>query len=291
MSRTPEVDLHLHTTASDGRLGPARLIDQVAATALKVVAITDHDTTDGLAEAFERAALHPHLRLIPGIELSAESGDSEVHLLGYFIDVADPELQSLLGRMREARVDAARRTVEKLAMLGVGVEWRRVQELANGAIGRPHIARAMIEAGHVKSMQEAFERYLGDDGVARVPREKLSALDALALVHRVGGAAAIAHPRTVAEIDRVVAELAGAGLDGIEVFAEKYMPDQRAQYRALAKRYGLLECGGSDYHANGNEGEIVPGAPGVLAPQLEVVGQLEARAARAAPGRYRRAGV
>jgi predicted metal-dependent phosphoesterase TrpH len=291
LSRTPEVDLHLHTTASDGRLRPAQLIDQVAATALKVVAVTDHDTTDGLADAFERVARHPHLRLIPGIELSAESGDSEVHLLGYFIDVSDPDLQGRLARIREARIDAARRTVEKLATLGVRVSWQRVQELANGAIGRPHIARAMIEAGQVRSMQEAFERYLGDDGVARVPREKLSALDALALVHRVGGAAVIAHPRTVAEIDRVVAELAGAGLDGIEVFAEKYMPDQRAQYRALAKVHGLVECGGSDYHANGNEGEVVPGASGVLGPPLEAVSQLEARATRAAPDQPRRAGA
>jgi predicted metal-dependent phosphoesterase TrpH len=291
LSRAPEVDLHLHTTASDGRLRPAQLIDQVAGTTLKVVAITDHDTTNGLAEAFERVASHRQLRLVPGIELSAESGGSEVHLLGYFIDTADPELQGRLARMRMSRVDAARRIVEKLATLGVAVSWQRVQELANGAIGRPHIARAMIEAGHVRSMQEAFERYLGDDGIARVPREKLTALDALALVHRVGGAAVVAHPRTVNEIERVIAELAAAGLDGIEVYAEKYMPDQRAQYRELARRYGLLECGGSDYHANGNEGEVVPGAPGVLGPPLEVVGQLEARASRAASGRAHRAGT
>ena len=149
----PQVDLHLHTTASDGRLTPARLIDQVAATGLRVIAITDHDTTEGLGEAFAQAARYPPLRLIPGIELSAESGGSEVHLLGYIIDIEDAEFQAELARMRDSRVDAARRTVEKLATLGVRISWQRVQELANGAVGRPHVARAMMEAGYVKSLQ------------------------------------------------------------------------------------------------------------------------------------------
>jgi predicted metal-dependent phosphoesterase TrpH len=284
----PQVDLHLHTTASDGRLAPSRLIDQVAATALKVIAITDHDTTGGLDEALAQAARYPHLRLIPGIELSAESNGSEVHLLGYFIDIHDADFQARLARMREWRVDAARRTVEKLATLGIHVSWDRVQELANGAVGRPHVARAMMEAGYVKSMQEAFERYLGDDGIARVPREKLTALAALDLIHSLGGAAVVAHPRTVAEVDRVVSELAQAGLDGIEVYAEKYMPDQRAQYHGMARKHGLLECGGSDYHANGNESEVIPGAPGVLGPPLEIPEQLEARARRRAEGRRER---
>ncbi|MBI4306609.1 MAG: PHP domain-containing protein [Chloroflexi bacterium] len=272
------VDLHLHTTASDGCLSSARLIDQVGATSLRVVAITDHDTTGGLPAAFERLARYPQLRLIPGIELSAESDGSEVHLLGYFIDIGDPDFQSLLIRMRESRADAARRTVEKLRTLGVHISWERVLELANGAVGRPHIARAMLEAGYIKSMQDAFDRYLGDNGIARVPRQKLTALEAVQLVHRLGGAAAIAHPRTVDDVERVVAQLAEAGLDGIEVYAEKYMPEQRAQYQQLAGRNGLLECGGSDYHANGTEGEVIPGAPGVLGPALEVPDLLLERA-------------
>jgi predicted metal-dependent phosphoesterase TrpH len=281
----PQVDLHLHTTASDGRLTPSRLVDQVAATSLRIISITDHDTTGGLDEAFAQAARYPHLRLIPGIELSAESNGSEVHLLGYFIDIHDADFQARLTRMREWRVDAARRTVEKLATLGIQISWDRVQELADGVVGRPHVARAMMEAGYIKSMQEAFERYLGDNGIARVPREKLTAVDALELVHALGGAAVLAHPRTVTEVDRVVAELAEAGLDGIEVYAEKYMPDQRAQYHEVARKHGLIECGGSDYHANGNESEVVPGAPGVLGPPLEVPEQLEARGRRQAEGR------
>ncbi|MBI4220047.1 MAG: PHP domain-containing protein, partial [Chloroflexi bacterium] len=160
-SARPLVDLHLHTTASDGRLSPSQLIDQVAASGLRVVSITDHDTTAGLPAAFSQAARYPHLRLISGIELSAESDGSELHLLGYFIDTEDPEFQSLLTRMQSWRVDAARRTVENLKGLGVHISWERVQELANGAVGRPHIARAMLEAGYVKSMPDAFERYLG----------------------------------------------------------------------------------------------------------------------------------
>lgn len=274
----PQVDLHLHTTASDGRLTPAQLIDQVGGTGLKVISITDHDTTEGLAEARARLASFPQMRLIPGIELSAESSGSEIHLLGYLFDETDADFQSMLARMRDSRVDAARRTVEKLRTLGIHISWDRVQELAEGAVGRPHIARAMIEAGYIRSMQEAFDRYLGDDGIARVAREKLTARDALQLLHRLGGVGVIAHPRTVPDIERVVTELAGDGLDGIEVYAEKYVPEQRALYRSLAERYDLLECGGSDYHANGNESEVIPGAAGVLGPSIDVIARLESRA-------------
>lgn len=278
-SQRPQVDLHLHTTASDGRLTPTQLIDQIGGTALKVIAITDHDTTEGLQEARARLAGYPHIRLITGIELSAESAGSEIHLLGYFFDASDAEFQAMLVRMRDSRVDAARRTVEKLATLGIHISWERVQQLADGAVGRPHIARAMIEAGYIRSMQEAFDRYLGDDGIARVAREKLTARDALRWLHRLGGAGVIAHPRTVSDIERVLADLAEEGLDGIEVYAEKYMPEQRALYRDLAGRHGLIECGGSDYHANGNENEVIPGAAGVLGPSIEMVTRLEARAA------------
>jgi len=280
----PQVDLHLHTTASDGRLTPTQLIDQVGGTGLKVISITDHDTTAGLAEAKTRLVRFPHIRLITGIELSAESSGSEIHLLGYFFDESNVEFQALLSRMRDSRVDAARRTVEKLATLGIHISWDRVQELAGGAVGRPHIARAMVEAGYIRSMQEAFDRYLGDDGIARVSREKLVARDALQLLHRLGGAGVIAHPRTVGDIERVVIELADDGLDGIEVYTEKYGPEQLALYRNLAERYGLLECGGSDYHANGNESEVVPGGIGVLGPSIDVVSRLESRAAARQPG-------
>lgn len=257
-----EVDLHLHTTASDGTLSPARLIQLIGGTGLKVVAITDHDSTAGIDEALALAAETPRLTVVPGIELGTEDGDSEVHLLGYFIDYRSRELLDTLTHFREERVDAARQTVRKLATLGVNISWDRVRALAGGAVGRPHIARAMLEAGYVRSVAEAFERYLGSDGAARVPRPKLSPLDALDLIHRVGGLGVVAHPRTVKNVELMVSRLAAGGLGGIEVYAEKYGGEERERYRALARTYGLVECGGSDYHAFGSEGEVLPGVSG-----------------------------
>jgi len=257
-----EVDLHLHTTASDGTLSPARLMDLIGATGLMVVAITDHDATAGIDEALAHAARLPRLTVVPGIELGTEDGDSEIHLLGYFIDYRSRELLDTLTLFREERVEAARQTVRKLATLGVNISWDRVRELAGGAVGRPHIARAMLEAGYVRSVSEAFERYLGSDGAARVPRPKLPPLDALDLVHRVGGVGVVAHPRTVKNVDLMVSRLAAGGLAGIEVYAEKYGQEERQRYQALARTYGLVECGGSDYHAFGSEGEVLPGVSG-----------------------------
>lgn len=270
-----EVDLHLHTTASDGTLTPARLIERIAETDLKVIAITDHDATEGIDEALAAASTRPHLTVIPGIEIGTEDGQSEVHLLGYFIDYRSRELQDTLTRFREERVEAARQTVRKLATLGVNISWERVRELAGGAVGRPHIARAMQEGGYVRTVSEAFERYLGSDGAARVPRPKLPPLDALDLVHRVGGVAVVAHPRTVKQVELMVSRLAAGGLAGIEVYAEKYGTEEQERYRALARTYGLIECGGSDYHAFGSENEVVPGVSG---PPRETPGLLLARA-------------
>ncbi len=257
-----EVDLHLHTTASDGTLSPSAVIERVAKTSLRVVAVTDHDATEGIDEALAAAAPYPHLTVMPGIEFGTEEGDSEVHLLGYFMDYKSRDLQDTLVRFREERVEAARQTVSKLATLGVKISWDRVRELAGGAVGRPHIARAMLEAGYVRSVSEAFERYLGTDGPARVPRPKLPPLDALDLVHRTGGVAVVAHPRTVKQVELMVSRLAAGGLAGIEVYAEKYGPEEQQRFRSLARTYGLVECGGSDYHAFGNETEVVPGVSG-----------------------------
>ncbi len=258
-----EVDLHLHTTASDGTLSPSQLIERIASTTkLKVLAITDHDATEGVDEALATARAYPYLRVIPGIEFGTEDEDSEVHLLGYFIDYRSADLQATLRRFREERVEAARQTVRKLAGLGVNISWDRVRELAGGSVGRPHIARAMLEGGYVLSVSEAFERYLGTDGPARVPRPKLAPLDALDLVHRLGGVAAVAHPRTVKHVELAVSRLAAGGLAGIEVYAEKYGSEEQERYRSLARMYGLVECGGSDYHAFGNENEVVPGISG-----------------------------
>ena len=261
-SHPVHVDLHLHTTASDGALTPTQLIDLVAGTSLRVISITDHDTTDGIDEAQEAVSKLPDLTLIPGIELGTQDGPSEVHLLGYFINHRDPGLRAALAKFREERVVAAQQNVEKLRSMGIHITWERVRELAGGTVGRPHIAKAMVEGGYVESVRDAFDKYLGDNGVGRVPRPKLDPVDALGIIHDAGGVGAIAHPRTVKELGRVAARLAEAGLAGIEVYAEKYGPDERAGYRSVARQHGLVECGGSDYHAFGYANEVTPGLYG-----------------------------
>ena len=188
------VDLHLHTTASDGALTPTQLIDLVAGTSLRITSITDHDTTDGIDEAQAAVSKLPHLTLIPGIELGTQDGPSEVHLLGYFINHRDAGLRAALAGFREERVVAARQNVEKLRSMGVKITWERVRELAGGTVGRPHIAKAMVEGGYVESVRDAFDKYLGDNGIGRVSRPKLDPVDALGIIHDAGGIGAIAHP-------------------------------------------------------------------------------------------------
>lgn len=257
-----EVDLHFHTTASDGTLTPTKLIEQIATTSLKTIAITDHDSTDGVDEAISASKLHSHLSIIPGLELGTATDDSKLHLLGYFIDTGNSDLQSILERFRSERIDSARAMVDRLRELKRPIEWKRVMEIANGAIGRPHIARAMIEAGHVGSVAEAFERYIGDKGPAMVERPKLHPADALAIIHSAGGIGVLAHPRTVNRLDSVIRELVEAGLAGIEVYAEKYVGKRRDDYLSIATKYDLVSSGGSDYHASGAQNEVIPGMNG-----------------------------
>lgn len=257
-----EVDLHLHTTASDGTLTPTQLIDQISSTSLRIVAVTDHDSTDGVAEAVEAAAAYDHLTVIPGIELGTATDDSELHLLGYFIDPENINLQEQLECFRIERIDAARAMVDKLAEIKRPVSWDRVVEMAKGSVGRPHIARAMVEAGHVETVAEAFDRFLGDKGIARIPRPKLHPVQALEMIHTAGGIGAIAHPRTVNNLKPLVRQLVDAGLVGIEVYAEKYASERRDSYLDIATRHSLVPSGGTDYHALGAKNETEPGTNG-----------------------------
>ena len=267
-----EVDLHLHTTYSDGRLTPAQLVDLCARRGLKVIAITDHDSTEGLEEALEEAQRWPGLTVVPGVELSTDVPQGEVHILGYFVDRDDRAFQEALASMRRRRVERARLMVEKLAELGVRVQWERVLELAaGGAVGRPHIAQAMVEAGYVRYPKEAFDRYLARHGPAYVERAKLSPCEAVAMLGRNGALAVMAHPTyspaksardPVKALEATLTELKGAGLVGMEVYYGDYTPQQVAELRELADRLGLVPCGGSDYHASGNPGEPEPGQVG-----------------------------
>ena len=264
-------DLHLHTTASDGRLTPRQLVHMAARKGLRVIAVTDHDTTNGLEEAFQTAALYPSMILIPGIELSTDIPGSEVHLLGYWINVGNQDFQTTLARFRAGRERRARQMVEKLAALGLPLEWERIAELAQGAIGRPHIAQAMVEKGYISQPQEAFQAYLGRNGPAYVEREKMTPVEAIQLVKSVGGIPVLAHPREVGNLDHILPSLVDGGLMGMEVYYKDYPAHQVAELRQRARGLKLLALGGTDYHAVGTPDETEPGTAG---PPLEEVQRL-----------------
>ena len=267
------VDLHLHTTASDGRLSPTELIQLVARKGVKVVSVSDHDTTEGLAEVSRAIEEFPDMRLIPGIELSTDIPGDEIHMLGYFMEYDDPEFQQVLRRFRAGRVDRAKMMVEKLASLGLEVEWERVQAIAgDGSVGRPHIALALVEKGYFKEPKEPFFEFLGRNGLAYAEREKMTPSEGVQLLARVGGVPVLAHPAQLEDLDQKVEELKAAGLRGMEVHYAMYSPETVDYLLSVARRHDLIPCGGSDYHGLGNTGELLPG---LLGPPMETVERLE----------------
>ncbi len=275
-----EVDLHLHTTASDGRLTPPELVRLAAGRGLKVIAITDHDTTDGVRPAQAAAARFADLRVIPGVELSVDIAEAEVHLLGYWVDLDNREFQQLLAWSRDGRVNRARRILEKLAELGLPVDWERVRELAgDGAVGRPHIAQAMVEKGYVSDIREAFELYLGRGRPAYVERERLTPEQGIRSVLAVGGVPVLAHPAEIEGLEGHLPGWVGAGLAGIEVYYAGYTPEVVGRLLGLAEQYGLIPTGGTDYHGFGSPDEALPGSVDV---PWEVVDRLVKRRFRLA---------
>jgi len=273
-----EVDLHLHTTCSDGRLTPRELIELLACRGLKIVAITDHDTTEGIEPALEAARAFPQLTVIPGVELSTDIPGDEIHLLGYFIDYKNQEFQETLSRFREGREGRAREMVEKLNAMGVHITWDRVEEIANGAsIGRPHIAQAMVEKGYVSQLQDAFVSYIGRNGPAYAEREKMTPREAVELVLKVGGLPVLAHPSWIKDLEPAVSELKDAGLVGMEVYYKEYTPQQIDELAEMARRFDLIPCGGSDYHAMGTPDEPMPGIAGPPRESVEALMALRER--------------
>jgi 3',5'-nucleoside bisphosphate phosphatase len=246
-------DFHLHSTASDGVHSPAWVMETAAANGVRILSLSDHDTTEGLDEA-AAAAGRLGLRLIPGIELSTDIGKVDVHLLGYGFEPASTRLQEYLTWLRESRLGRARKIVDILADLGAPITVERVLAIAGEAsVGRPHIARALVEAGHATSVQDAFDRYLANGGPADVPRAKMTPEQAIAEVHAAGGVVFVAHPLFMGDgANELVAQLAGWGLDGIETYYKHYSTAQVAAHRALGKRLGLACSGGSDFHGLGN---------------------------------------
>ena len=275
---TANIDLHLHTLASDGRLTPTELIRLAAKLGLKTIAVTDHDSTEGLAEAYEAAKEFPELRIIPGIEMSADIPGDEVHVLGYFLDYQDEQFQATLSEFRTGRVGRAQIMVEKLKDLGKPVDWERVLHFAgDGSVGRPHIALAMVEAGYFKEPKEAFDEYLGNGGLAYYDRPKLNPIESVEMIQRVGGVPVLAHPTFMNDMEAGIANLKKVGLKGMEVYYAQYDDDTVRHLARLAKEYDLIPCGGSDYHGLGNTGEPLPGT---LGPPQDTIRLLENAAAK-----------
>ncbi len=234
-------------------MSPARLVLAAREHEVGTLALTDHDTTEGLAAALE-AGRTCGVEVVPGVEINTDVGEHEVHVLGYYVDYHREDFQTFLGRRRAERVWRAERMVEKLAALGVPVAWTRVREIAVGAaVGRPHIARALLEAGWVRSSQEAFERFLGRTGPAYVPRGTLTPEDAIAVILHAGGVPVLAHPGWASSgpiLDRL-AGLVQCGLAGIEVYYPDHTPAMVSAYLGLAHQYGLVATGGTDFHGGG----------------------------------------
>jgi predicted metal-dependent phosphoesterase TrpH len=250
--------LHCHTTASDGNLTSEQLVVRAAGLGIDVLAITDHDTTEGLPAALTEAD-RQGITVVPGVEVSTTSGREELHLLGYFVDLDNHELQALLARTQQARWDRAQKMLARLGNLGLSIEWDRVVEIAGGkgSIGRPHVASALLEAGLVSSFNEAFDLWIGRSGPAYVERYKLSPEETIGLIRRSGGVPVLAHPyiysrtgvcKVGLDLRRWLPRLREAGLEGIEVYYPNYTRRVNRHLLALAVRHNLLITGGSDYH-------------------------------------------
>lgn len=250
------VDLHVHTTASDGALSPAEIVDAARQSHLAAVAITDHDTVAGIAEA-RRAAQRTgdDLEVIPGVELSVDASGSTLHVLGYDVDPDDAALTETLTRLRGGRDERNPRIIERLAELGLPIRYEDVLARAAGeTVGRPHIARVLVDAGHARSVDEAFDRYLARGAPAYVERWRIGPEQAIELIHRAGGSAVVAHPAQVQrppiEVRAIIQGLADAGLDGIEVWHPDHAATDVGTYRLLAEQLGLVATGGTDFHGH-----------------------------------------
>ncbi len=258
-------DLHVHTTASDGRLTPEDIVSLAIKTGLNIIAITDHDSVDGVAPALEAAKAFSSVTVIPGVEINTDVPHGEVHILGYFVNYTDSKLCSALYRLRASRKERAIAMIHRLQALGMKIEWKRVLELAgDGSVCRPHIAQALLEKGYVTSLQEAFNKYIGREGPAYVEREKVTPVEAVKLVVEANGLPVLAHPANIDGLDQLLPQLINAGLVGIEVWYNNYFTETIDRIEAIALEHRLIATGGSDYHGFGDDTETLLG--GVTVP-------------------------
>jgi 3',5'-nucleoside bisphosphate phosphatase len=248
-----KVDLHLHTKCSDGYYTAPELILKAKQAGLDVISITDHDNLSAVEEAIELGK-QVGIEVVPGVEISTDLEDKEVHLLGYFMDIHHEEFQKYLSFFRQERYNRAQRIVKKLNELGVALSFDLVKSIANNsAIGRPHIATALVEAGFINNFYAAFEKYIGNNCPAFERKIHVSPQSALKLISDAGGLSFIAHPGFISE--RILMSLINFGLDGIEVIHPSHNPSQIKFYRGIVNEYCLLASGGSDFHGGRRDDE------------------------------------
>ena len=245
------IDLHLHTTASDGTLSPTKLVERARAAGIRTLSVTDHDTMAGVGEAAE-TAITQGLEFLPGIEITAVLDRRDVHILAYFLDPDPPGMAEFLLAARADRSRRARETAVKLANLGAPIEIEELITEANAkghAVARPMVARALVEAGHVPGVHEAFDRWLADGRPAYVARQGASPAEVVRLVARAGGVSALAHPGLLGK-DELIPSLAQTGLGAIEVYHSAHGTAAKSHYAKLAQEHKLATCGGSDFHGD-----------------------------------------
>lgn len=263
-----KIDLHVHTTASDGSYSPRNLVALARSKGIDCLAITDHDTTYGLSEALE-AGKEYGMEIIPGIELSTVQENTEIHVLGYYIDPQNLPFQETLDRLVEARDGRARRIVEKLNDLGYPIEFSEVRSKApHGTMGRPHVALVMMDHGIIRSIDEGFDKYLSPGCPAYVPRMRLTPLEAIHLIKEAGGVPVLAHPGLGCP-KVLLTDFVRNGLEGIEVFYPKHSHDEIDYYYYQCKNFNLIMTGGSDFHGHNPEDTAILGNIQVPAETIE----------------------
>ena len=249
-------DLHIHTTASDGRLSPDEVIRWAHKKNLSAISITDHDTVSGLTEALDICKDNSSLEIIPGIELNTVYQKEEVHILGYYIDYKNPRFLGKLKEIQNARYDRANKIVEKLNNLGIAISFQQVRNIAKGeSVGRPHIAQIMVENGYVESTREAFDKYIGENQAAYVERFKLKTEDAIKLIKSVNGVSVLAHPGLIHN-KSIIPSVVELGIQGMEVYHTKHSGDMENYLYEFANQRNLLITGGTDCH-----GRIIDNEP------------------------------
>jgi predicted metal-dependent phosphoesterase TrpH len=275
------IDLHTHTTASDGRCTPSELVDLAAARGVTVLSVTDHDTVAGCREA-EHACDRLGLEFVSGIEITAVREQRDVHVLGYFLDTSSSSLLEFLGIQRERRIERLRAMLDRLASCGVPLDTEAILapalEDASRAAGRPWIARELVRVGHVASISEAFERWLATDRPAFVPRTGALPREVFERIHEAGGIASLAHPGLLKR-DAWLDEFAAEGLDALETHHTKHTPQDTEHYLEVAARLSLAVSGGSDFHGDDAQTALAPGAVSLPRPAFEALRTLHGRTA------------